>query len=163
MIKRKRSRVKLIDSLSIKEDFDRKSQGGENVGLNIEFSPIHGYLKTMDSLYVHTIGLHQKGYPEIVIYLGPRKMENPIPEEDAVSLSKNVLVSLSKVDQLIALVKTSPWSFTLQGDSPRRFMRVPIDEESKQAFYDGKLLKLSTYYQYDSYDFILYEPSPWIH
>ena len=160
------SRVKQDPSPSfstVKELFDWKTKGGEEIGLNIELSPVDGYLTSVDSLMFHTIGLVNQGFPEIVIYLGPRKLESPIPEETAVDLSRTVLTAMSKLDQVSQLAKMMPLMFIIQGTAPRQFMRVPVDDTLRERLIHSKLSKLSAYYQSDSYDFILYEPTPWIH
>lgn len=151
------------DYAKVKQTFDRRTAKGKGIGVNVEFFPTDGYLVGVDSLVVHTIGLAQRGYPEIVMYLGPRKSDTPILEEFAVTLSGPILNTLGKINELTALVKMRPLSFLVQGASPRRFMCVPMNEDMKERLRHSVLSNLSTYYKDYGYDFILYEPAPWIH
>ncbi len=147
----------------IRKDFTRRTGEDQSIGMNIEFFPMDGYLKGVDSLVFHTIGYWRLGLPEIVIYLGPRSNESRIPQNDAVSLSVGIMDALKKKETMDALVETRPLTFVTVGKAPRRFTFVPPSEELKERIRTNQLLNLSRYYDNYSYDLVVYEPAPWIH
>lgn len=161
MKRRKRRDVNRIDDLRVR--FDAQTKDGTQVGLNISMFAENGYLRGVDSLVFHTVGLHTRGMPEIVVFLGPRNGENPVPEGDAVSLSQGILSSMKHVNTVADLIKQQPGVFLAKGVAPRRFMRVPLPAEGKNVLRYGRLAALTAYYDDAPFDFILYEPSPWIH
>lgn len=147
----------------IQKRFDEQTKDGSQVGFNVMVHAERGSLRGVDSLVFHTVGMHDKDLPEIVIFLGPRREENPIPEDDAVQMSKNILNALKQIETITMLVQEKPGVFITRGNAPRRFMKVPLNEEAMNVIKYGRLSHLTAYYNDCNYDFILYEPSPWIH
>lgn len=146
----------------IKGIFDDRTNLGENVAVNVLMAPDGDFIKTMDGLIFHTVGMAQRDLPEIVIYLGPRSNENAISVSDAGVISTNML-KLFNTQTIAELASGMPMTFVTKGSGPRRFMRVIAQPETINYLKYGKLAQLTAYYNDCNYDVLLYEPSPWLH
>lgn len=147
---------------AVKGTFDDRTNLGNNVAVNVIMSPDGDFIKTMDGLIFHTVGMAQRDLPEIVIYLGPRLNENAIPVDDALDISTNILNTIN-TQSIAELTSKMPATFITKGNSPRRFMRAPAPPEMINFLKYGKLAQLTAYYNDCNYDVLLYEPSPWLH
>ena len=150
-----------IDSETRKK-FDERTNLGDNVAVEIIVNAENGYIRGLDSLILHTVGLHQRDLPELVILLGPRRGDNPIPEDDVMDLVNNAL-TIANLESITKLLTERPIIFHTKSPAPRRFMLVPMTDSGKNVMKYGKLASLTAYYNDCNFDFLLYEPSPWIH
>lgn len=146
-----------------KERFDRATDGNTKTGIVINLLTNNSKVGAMTDLILHTIGLSKEGLPEVVILLGPRTTQSPFPVEEAIEIARRMVYAVGSEGSLAELSSGRVVTFRSYGTCVREFAMVPSNEEQRELFRARFLSDLSEYLGNLEYDYIVYEPQPWIH
>ncbi len=130
--------------------------------VNREVDLIH-----VDDAYVYTAGLYALGKPEVVIMLGPRKLDQPIDAENSLGLITDALLRFNKAQ--LESMTTREVNFVSIGieNRIRYYQKVSFnirDSDDRHRYFTIKekyLGKLSKILKTDNFDYVLYQPSNW--
>lgn len=138
------------------------TENGTRIGFDVRIFSDHDFLKGTKSLVLYTVGLYKTGRPEIVLFLGPREKSSPVPADDALALTSQMLMALN-LEAIQALSEKLPITFVVKEPSPRRFLRLILGETQKAYLKSTVLAHLTAHYFNQSYDFVAYEADTWLH
>ncbi len=146
-----------------KERFDRATDNNTKTGIVINLLTTKDKVSEMTDLILHTIGLSKEGLPEVVILLGPRSTQSPFPVEEAIEIARRMVYAVGSERSLAELSSGRVVTFKSYGTCVREFAAVPTSEDQREVFRAKYLSDLTEYLADQDYDYIVYEPQPWLH
>lgn len=146
----------------LKQQFDLGIKKA-NIIFNVYLENPDSEAVQVEDVIVHTVGMRKLGHPEIVIFAGPKKGENPFNEEGVDSIIQPLVNSLT-FEGMINIIEQKPIFFSV-GTPYRRFYQqvIGLPEQSLEHLKLARLKDLTGYYETTEYDFILYHPNRWDH